>query len=351
MIMICPKCGREIPDGTVCPCSAGAPALSSNPAVNIVKTMGSSPLFLVAVILFTASTVLNLIISLMGGGTSGSTYFNFDSSPSNFSFSYSIGTELFALLPMIGLWLHYATCRNAQSGNISTAGLTLCKVYRILYLVFFCLAMVVVLVIGVLAIVNPNAIIDLLLPLYMFTSSDGDFSLFCVVLGVVMITVAVIAAPLVICYEVGLIRLINRTKAVAATGIPNNKVSTFVLVMNWLAVVSVALSGLGTLFTSPLTGVSALAGGVAWALFTVSMTRYRRDMTLLMYPPIQPVYAQPVQPVQGYQAYSQPTAPVQPAAPAAPAQPVEPVQPAAPAAPVQPAAPTETENTEDGSHE
>lgn len=346
--MICPKCGREIPDGTVCPCSAGAPALSSNPAVNIVKTMGSSSLLLVAVILFTASTVLNLVVSLMGGGSSGSTYFNFDLSPSNFSFSYSIGVELFALLPMIGLWLHYATCRSAQTGNISTAGLTLCKVYRILYLVFFCLAIVIFLVAGVLAIVNPNAIIDLLLSLYMLLGLNGDLPTFFVVFGVMLITVAVIAAPLVICYEVGMIRLINRTKAVATTGIPNNKMSTFILSMNWLAVVSVALAGLGSLVTSPLTGVSALVGGAALALFTISMTRYRKAMTLLMYPPIQPMYAQPVQPAQGYQAYSQPTAPVQPAAPA---QPVEPVQPVAPAAPVQPAAPIETENKEDGSHE
>ena len=47
--MICPKCGRTVPDGAPCPC--GAPVLSSNPAVNRMKTLGSSPKFLTAAIL------------------------------------------------------------------------------------------------------------------------------------------------------------------------------------------------------------------------------------------------------------------------------------------------------------
>ena len=46
--MICPKCGRTVPDGAPCPC--GAPVLSSNPAVNLMKTLGSSPKFLTAAI-------------------------------------------------------------------------------------------------------------------------------------------------------------------------------------------------------------------------------------------------------------------------------------------------------------
>ena len=44
--MICPNCGREIPDGTVCPCTLEAPALSDNPAVNVVKRVGSSGMLL-----------------------------------------------------------------------------------------------------------------------------------------------------------------------------------------------------------------------------------------------------------------------------------------------------------------
>ena len=56
--MICPKCGRTVPDGAPCPC--GAPVLSSNPAVNLKKTLGSSPKFLTAAILDSVTVLFNL---------------------------------------------------------------------------------------------------------------------------------------------------------------------------------------------------------------------------------------------------------------------------------------------------
>ena len=59
--MICPKCGRTVPDGAPCPC--GAPVLSSNPAVNLMKTLGSSPKFLTAAILYSVTVLFNLLAS------------------------------------------------------------------------------------------------------------------------------------------------------------------------------------------------------------------------------------------------------------------------------------------------
>ncbi len=59
--MICPKCGRTVPDGAPCPC--GAPVLSSNPAVNLMKTLGSSPKFLTAAILCSVTVLFNLLAS------------------------------------------------------------------------------------------------------------------------------------------------------------------------------------------------------------------------------------------------------------------------------------------------
>ena len=63
--MQCPKCGREIPYGTVCSCSANTP-LSSNPAVNVLKTIGSSPLFLTAAVLYSVATLISVFTSIMG---------------------------------------------------------------------------------------------------------------------------------------------------------------------------------------------------------------------------------------------------------------------------------------------
>ena len=62
--MICPKCGRDIPDGTVCPCSLEGPPLSDNPALNALKTVGSSPLFLALAALMSAWALLTIFSSL-----------------------------------------------------------------------------------------------------------------------------------------------------------------------------------------------------------------------------------------------------------------------------------------------
>ena len=62
--MICPKCGREIPDGTVCPCTLERPPLSDNPALNALKTVGSSPLFLALAVLMSLSALLTVFSSL-----------------------------------------------------------------------------------------------------------------------------------------------------------------------------------------------------------------------------------------------------------------------------------------------
>ena len=47
--MLCPKCGRMLPDGVPCPC--GAPLRSTNPAVNLIKTLGVSAKLLAAAVL------------------------------------------------------------------------------------------------------------------------------------------------------------------------------------------------------------------------------------------------------------------------------------------------------------
>ncbi len=68
--MICPKCGRPIPDGSACSCTYVTPAFSNNPAVNALKASGASPLFLSAVILYTLTPLLSVVTALTGGGVS-----------------------------------------------------------------------------------------------------------------------------------------------------------------------------------------------------------------------------------------------------------------------------------------
>ena len=162
LIMICPNCGRNIPDGTVCPCTLEAPPplLSDNPAVNVVKTIGSSPLFLTMAILFSASALLTVFSSMGLSDALSNIYYyayayglyDYIDSIANMldmiratSVANAIIGSIPAILLAVAMWIHFVTCRNRMSGNISTAGLTICKVFRYIYMVALCLCAFLVL--------------------------------------------------------------------------------------------------------------------------------------------------------------------------------------------------------------
>lgn len=327
--MICPKCGREIPDGTVCPCSMGTSMLSSNPALNVIKTIGSSSQFLVAAVLYSLGVLLTLIGNLSASSDVTAWLMNFAyEADVDMSYLYpylqgASSTNAFsvvlsaipAILIAVAFWLHYATCRGIKSGGISTAGLTIWKVMNYISLVCLCVAAAIFAVAFIIILIGGIASGD----------SDGAAVIALVIFCIIIVG---IVFGLLIPYFIATIRVINRAKNVAATGVPDNRVSQFLIVMNWISAIFGVIGGLTSLFLSPLVGLAGLASAVAVILETLCLSRYRREMTVLMYPPVQPVYAQPVQPAQPYQAYSQPAAPVQPVAPAEPVQPAAPAQPA-----------------------
>lgn len=309
--MICPNCGREIPDGTVCPCTLemSQPALSENPALNVIKTIGSSTLFLVMAILFSASALLTILSSLDRSGTISSLY----------SYAYSMDWDLDAIEDIVGamrsttvfsvivssipailtaisMWLHFATCRSRQSGNISTAGLTICKVLCYIYMIFLCF--VAFLVVAVLAI----AIIGVLGGSFTLPSPGGYRSTYnaeeaqlavVIVLGVFALIFGLILG-LAIGYQASIIRTINRTKAVAASGIANDRVSGYFMGMNYFVGVCSCISGVVSLFAAPITGCASIAAGVSYILMSSLLRRYRQGMNEVLYPPVQPYMYAPM---------------------------------------------------------
>ncbi len=312
--MICPKCGRQIPDGTVCPCSMGTPALSDNPALNVLKTVGSSSQFLVAAVLYSLGVLLTLIGNLsassgiMGWILDYAYQFDVDMSYLYPYLQNMGGTSAFSailssiptILMAVAFWLHYSTCRGVKSGGISTAGLTIWKVMT--YIVLVCLI--------VLAAIFAISMVIILIGGTAVAGDEGAM-----VVGVVVFCVILLGAmlALILPYLVAKIRIINRAKNVAATGIPDNRVSQYYIVINWIMAIFNIISGVSMLFLTPLSGIAGLCSAVAVILYTLCLTRYRSEMSAVMYPPVQPVYAQPVEPA----APSQPAAPVEPAEPEA----------------------------------
>lgn len=374
--MICPKCGRNNPDGMACPC--GAPLLSSNPAVNLIKTLGSSPLFLAAAILATAAPVLFILALVTSGGqyVSGLISFRYTingqevvyPSAGNDFGAVVLGSLLFALpvlLAALGIWLFYGSSRNRHTGNVSTAGLTLCKVIAIAAVVLCIVAAALYAILLLLLMIFSNAFSEWI---YYNSGEYVPAGLF-VGLALVALVFFVGLMLLPIFFYFGVIKVLNRIKRTARTGEPNDKVSYYVMVFLFILAVFGAIGGLAGLFSNFWGGASSLCYAAFYVLCALLLNKYRNKMTMLRYPPVQPVYAAPAgtaQPPyqQPYQHYGQPYQrgpqqaqgqhDVPPPAPPQP-QPVPPRQApvqAQPAAPVQPAAPQEksegapTENQE-----
>ena len=347
--MLCPKCGREIPYGTSCPCSGGGTAPSGSPAQNLIKKLGSSPLLLTAVILFTISLALNLCAGIMSFALPDfamSAPVSGASSPTltvSFQGNMALSILMFAalipdLLICIGIWMFSAACRKKETEKISTAGLTLCKGVYIAILSL----------IGVLVAVLVVSLLTLLITAIFSSSGDsmypggvpvvpliGAFSVFYFIfLG------AILALP--VAFVVSKIKTVNRIKSCLATGMPDHRVSNFLIAMLWIRGVILGFFGLIMLLFSflmvnlpggppisytvviVLRALGWLAASVCVIFIAVLLGRLRREMSILVFSamyPMQSLY----QGASGQPAPQfYPTVPIQSAPPT---QFVPPVQP------------------------
>lgn len=256
--MICPKCGRNNPDGMACPC--GAPLLSSNPAVNLLKSLGSSPLFLAAAILATAAPVLFILALVTSGGqyVSGLISFRYTINGQEFVYPSAgndfgavvLGSLLFALpvlLAALGMWLFYGSSRNRHTGNVSTAGLTICKVIAIAAVVLCIVAAALYAILLLLLMIFSNAFSEWI---YYNSGEYVPAGLF-VGLALVALVFFVGLMLLPIFFYFGVIKALNRMKRTARTGEPNDKVSYYVMVFLFILAVFGAPGAPGAALRAP----------------------------------------------------------------------------------------------------
>lgn len=309
--MICPNCGREIPDGTICPCALEATALplSDNPAVNALKTTGSSGLGLALAVLLSLSALLAIFSSLGTSQALDNLYYyaytaglDMDLILSMMSYSRSSAVasavlgSIPAILAAVAAWVHFGTCRSRDSGNISTAGLTIYKALAYISLIGLCL--ISLLVIGGLGLAI-FAVVAASFPLDSFGGQFGGYGQDEAQLALIIIfaTIAAFFAffmALAIGYQAGLIRTINRAKAVAATGLADSRVSNYVIGMNYVLAGCCIVSGLFNLFFSPLSAIASFVAGAGRILASLQLSRYRKAMNLVLFPPVMPPMPQPV---------------------------------------------------------
>lgn len=306
--MICPNCGREIPDGTVCPCMLEGqntrPALSDNPAVNVLKTVGSSPMCLALAILFSVSALLSILSAATTSDTLSSLLYYFSSMGVDTTMLYqmmdsvrstsvlqAILGSIPAILVAAAAWIHYSTCRSTISGNISTAGLTIYKVLRYISMIALCLAALLgvgAVVLLIFAFISEPGFAsfalapytgmntqDVQLTLIVALATFGAFFLFFMVLGIT--------------YQASIIRTINRAKMVSQSGIADDRVSGYFIGMNYVLAAFALLSGLFSIMFSPLGGIASLVEAAGLILISLLLRRYRMEMNAVRFPPVQPM--------------------------------------------------------------
>ena len=300
--MFCKQCGTENAEGSAfckncginlsapvqpapvyaAPTPAVKPPLSSNPVLNAVKKIASSPLFLVAVIALSVQILASIIgaaaggailreliysvLYELGGNIPYEVYDVLDKIAMVGSGPVVVGT-IIGLIPTIlicvGLWLTYASAASRASDTMKTSGLTMIKVISIIQLVSTCIWF---------------AIIEILLMLIVIAVGAADVYEAGIIIAILIFMVILFAAAFVleIIYLAKIIKSINTAKKTIATAVPSDKVSSFVAVMNFI-------SAAGFIFSLITSFISSAAAMTSLICFGILIFKYKSAMRTLMY--------------------------------------------------------------------
>lgn len=301
--MFCKQCGTENAEGSAfckncginlsqpapvyaAPTKVAKPPLSSHPVLNAVKSMASSPLFLVAIIAYSVqilgtimgSTKIGVQVEMLlydilgrfGGALPYEIYEFVDGISRIGDIPYILGT-LIGLIPAIlicvGLWITYSSARNRMSNGMKTSGLTMIKVITIIQLVYSCILL---------------ALVELLLFLAVIIVAAEAYAPG-VAIAILVFAVIVFAAAFVleIIYLAKVIKSLNAAKRTITTGVPSGSASTFVAVWAFISAASLLFSLLANFLTSAAQMTSLICFGIL-------IFKYNEKMRALMYAPQTP---------------------------------------------------------------
>lgn len=247
-----------------------------------VKTVGTSPLFLIAVILFSVSVLLSFINSLIPSVQApeyiselADLFEMFDMGDIldelyESAGSVSIVSAVTGIIPgallVTGMWMTYTFL---MRGRMQTSGLTMIKVIVIIDLV----ALSVVL-----------GLVELILVFALTVASGlGNADEAAIVIGVLIIVLAA-AMALLIVYYAKLNKTINVVKSTVVTGIPSDRVSPYVAIFNFVSGGISALASLTSFNSGVLDAISSFCSSVAIILFGAVILVYRGRMRGFMNP-------------------------------------------------------------------
>lgn len=314
--MFCTKCGVQVPDNAVfcenCGVKIGteepfvqtmppqsyasAPMytevysnrpLSTNPVLNALKTVACSPLFLAAVIAFSAQIFLNIVGQMSGGGTYilNLLYRIIDMVGVQLPYeAYEVISEMASvsratmvistvfdeapnILVCIGLWMIYSSARNRMYDGMKTSGLTMIKVIMILNLIGVCMSLLAIVMLCVIGII--------------IGASQVYIDALVIVAGIIIAVIIAVMYAFCIVYYVKVLKSINGAKSVIETGVFGKRASVFVAVWSFIfAFFSVFAIVLSYGIFAKLAVVAAIVAHVCFALV---IFKYNESLSKVSY--------------------------------------------------------------------
>jgi len=286
-MVICPMCGAQT-NGDICSSCGNqlGNVTKRRESIEDLKTAGSSPLFLTAVVLYTGFVCIQMTqifnASLLGiiegilldGGDLSSVAAGtpFEGIIAGVVMAFSLGLSLLPVLLGVGMWVFYFASRDIQSR--STSGLTMIKVVIIIQYSFIILIMA--LAFALMALVG-----SALSSLSSASTYASDSLMANLSLLVILITAAVMLASviLLVFYLIGIVKTINIAIRALKTGVLSGKVSQFVIVMNYIAAgftVITALTELGD--EALLSALGSLLSAAVLVTISICLGSFKRQM-------------------------------------------------------------------------
>lgn len=283
---------------------------NSNSAIEIVRRLAGSPLYLIATIAYTLAIVLSIVASvtmiriipqiisqLYTWLITETEYYipDFDqifqavTQSTGSSIYGSIVSMLPAFLLALGMWLFFGSAKN-RSKPMSVGGLTVIKVICVITLVFVIISAVLVILVLLAGLAFSGALTQML---YEELGSDAMpiISMIQPILLVFLI-VSVAVFVVAILYYAKLLKTVNTVRVTVRSGVPSDKVSVFVAVICFIGAIG-SLSSIILCFALGMFwfALSTLCQAVAEFCFGLLIFKYRGAMRALLGPQ-QPVYYQ-----------------------------------------------------------
>lgn len=302
----CSKCGAQVKDGASFCQACGNKINSAQPqgqpiygsseqqnvmrvapmtrAVQTLKSIGSSPLFLVAVIAFTLAMIFGLFGAFSNTPVNRilDSVYKFARMTDNYDIMYGVNEvvreidfnsvgiaavvgKIFSMIPeiivAIGLWMIFAAASNRMIGTMKTSGITLLKIMNIINLVFACIGYAIA---GIV--------------LFVLTIAMASLAEEALVVMLVIIAVCLIGAVLNIIFYVKVNKTLCAAKTVLLTGSPYAYASRYVGV---LAFINAFTSFISIFATYGVFGKMAeLCAVVATGCFGAMIFVYRKRMRI-----------------------------------------------------------------------